>query len=368
MVLRASSPSYMPENSSYDRDLASADRRVVSSGAPRRAQLRRLDTRSLSEAAANALAIAPECLRRKPHYVLGAYLLASIPVFGHYEGWPPSDCVYFLITTLTTVGYGDLCPRHSASRLFACLYIVSALLLIVAGLTTFLTDFVSLEVKAAKSMLSKTLRMSLKQAQAVDVFDVESQREQRKRRFKRQLWILSAFILLSSIVAYRVLWLERWIDALYFSIVTLTTVGFGDIVPKTPTAKWAIALLCMVGVPLFGNTVATLVSLVYGEEQQRRDIFQVMGGLTASKLTGLQQFHSAMCARGLLKGNEDCEPKIEPFEFCCFLLLRSGRITMDDLDIMLRNFNELDLEGDGCLWSQDLARWEHQRTPDLSGA
>jgi voltage-gated potassium channel Kch len=48
----------------------------------------------------------------------------------------------------------------------------------------------------------------------------------------------------------------------YFSTVTLTTVGFGDIVPITPAARLATGLEAIVGQLYLAVVIATLVGLV----------------------------------------------------------------------------------------------------------
>jgi len=43
------------------------------------------------------------------------------------EGWSWLDCLYFSVVTLTTVGYGDLNPTTSLSKVFTMIYILIGL-------------------------------------------------------------------------------------------------------------------------------------------------------------------------------------------------------------------------------------------------
>ncbi|MEM8580408.1 MAG: potassium channel family protein [Pseudomonadota bacterium] len=49
-----------------------------------------------------------------------------------------------------------------------------------------------------------------------------------------------------------------FIDALYFTVTTLTTTGYGDITPTTPTGKLISVLIMIVGVSLFLNLARTI--------------------------------------------------------------------------------------------------------------
>lgn len=57
--------------------------------------------------------------------VIAALILMTGTMFYHFnEGWGLLDSLYFSVTTLTTVGYGDLVPTNDMSKLFTLIYIL----------------------------------------------------------------------------------------------------------------------------------------------------------------------------------------------------------------------------------------------------
>jgi voltage-gated potassium channel len=70
--------------------------------------------------------------------VLGALVATQLAVgtifYSLVEGWRWIDAIYFSVTTLATVGLGDIAPATDAGKLFTVMYILTGVGLLVSFL------------------------------------------------------------------------------------------------------------------------------------------------------------------------------------------------------------------------------------------
>lgn len=76
---------------------------------------------------------------------------------------------------------------------------------------------------------------------------------------------------------------ETFGDALWWSLVTLTTVGYGDLSPVTTGGRIGAVILMLVGIALLGTVAATLASVFVGNEDAspEADIVQLRNEVAA---------------------------------------------------------------------------------------
>ena len=66
-------------------------------------------------------------------------------------------------------------------------------------------------------------------------------------------------------------WLENFSTAIYFSFVTITTLGYGDILPVTPLARFLVTMEAIVGVFYMAIVVASLIGVRLSKGEAAHD-------------------------------------------------------------------------------------------------
>ena len=98
--------------------------------------------------------------------------------------------------------------------------------------------------------------------------------------------------------------IEQPFDALWWGVVTLTTVGYGDVTPITTEGKIAAMVLMLLGIGLFGAITATITSYLlsrdshHGHESALVDELERLSALHSSGALSDDEF--SLAKRGLL--------------------------------------------------------------------
>lgn len=88
----------------------------------------------------------------------------------------------------------------------------------------------------------------------------------------RRLLISASIVLIIGTVAYHYFENWSWFDALYFSVITLTTIGYGDLYPVSVMGKIFTIFYILIGVGIiFGFINAFYEHRVIKYKEMRRE-------------------------------------------------------------------------------------------------
>eukprot|EP00047_Mylnosiga_fluctuans_P004304 m.233757 g.233757 ORF g.233757 m.233757 type:complete len:256 (+) comp12564_c0_seq1:1-768(+) len=203
-------------------------------------------------------------------------------------GADPVDAFYFACVSLTSVGYGDLVPTTPTGRLATALFLLPTVALFSAALGVALSPLHDLVGSHWEGALSSFV--SLHGGHAA----WHSLSVPRRDAIKA---VLAISVVLAAGVAIQAADKETatWLDCFYFAVMSVTTVGYGDIAVATPGARIVCALYTLVAPLVYATAMGTLVQLVFvadegvSDEDIKNAVTKAAGSDDARVVTALTE-------------------------------------------------------------------------------
>eukprot|EP00928_Gymnodinium_smaydae_P043616 TRINITY_DN29187_c0_g1_i1.p1 TRINITY_DN29187_c0_g1~~TRINITY_DN29187_c0_g1_i1.p1 ORF type:complete len:366 (-),score=57.05 TRINITY_DN29187_c0_g1_i1:41-1138(-) len=273
--------------------------------------------------------------------------------------------VYLIVQIVTTVGYGDMTPGSESVRLMLAFYI---LLLILVGAY-------ALNV-ATGVLLEKEVAFLRKRMRRLENFEEGSSPSSRYMFFIASTMFCSAIFLGTAVFrylehctcSYGVTWREAdhldhdacleytlgitfdqcvaaggfvktWIDCFYLSVVTVTTVGFGDFSPKSWSGRCFAVFWMVYGVACAGFFMTTMSELLF-EDSGR---VEYEGALHIDRDT----FDAI---------DEDGNGSLSRAEYSMFVLVRHQLVSPEIMQEINRKFDSMDLDHTGGVTWAEISR------------
>ena len=96
----------------------------------------------------------------------------------------------------------------------------------------------------------------------------------RKAAQSPDFWILALLASVTAITGTIVFHLVeglRWLDSLYFTVITLTTVGYGDFSPQTDSGKLFAIFYIIVGLGIMAGLIGVVADIVITTAKEERE-------------------------------------------------------------------------------------------------
>jgi len=268
----------------------------------------------------------------------GFYLFTNIILFQsvHFKKIRPLttvECIYFMAQVITTVGYGDITPAKIRGQVFVGLYVLGALF-VIAMLISDLTSRLVIKAKEYKAKLAAQKAEEANTPRADGHVDeaskitIQSFVVPEKPSYQPLLTALAVFGVLD------ICWIiffslhpgegKTTFQAMYMSVITLSSVGFGYFTPITESGMVFGAFWMLFGCAALVNVISNFTQLMVKLNEWER----FNEGSKAAAIESL---------KGMIKGSSE----VTEMQFMQFALLQMGVVHEEELNNITQAFENL---------------------------
>jgi len=267
------------------------------------------------------------------------YLLAGLTVLLYYtfgvvyyslqEDWSFVDAIYFVTVTLTTVGYGSLVPSSDGAKGMTIVFVLVGMFLWASALG------------AISGLLIEKL-------EALD--DAEDGKEQ---DFIPEPWgtvVYASLLVMGGVTVGTVFFATAesdefdFMDALYMSVMSVTTVGYGDLAASTEGGRLFACFWLLGGVICTGKAIGDVAHFVAKRTQNAAEKRRLKRNVTVRDLMNY--------------GGAD--GKLDKNEFALCKLRAMGRVSKQDIKNCFDQFHVMDCDGGGVIDCKDMIHYSFQ--------
>jgi len=266
--------------------------------------------------------------------ILLVYLIGGACIFSAVEKWEWVESLYFCVVTLSTVGYGDETPNTNAMKMFTVFYIY-------------------IGIAFVASIVGKLVGRAVTRGRGTSSDQSENESSEVKYDPKRYCWgrlnlnqyeLLRAFTIIFILcilgtVVYMLNENMSLVDALYFSMITLGTVGYGDIISKKTSTKIFDSFFILIGVSLMALALGKFTEVWARVEQEKQIKKFIEMGVTMQVIQAI---------------DEDKSGEVDRAEFLSYMLVHMGKVDPFDINLINQLFDEMDRDGGGTLDVNDI--------------
>ncbi|XP_058222826.1 two-pore potassium channel 3-like [Rhododendron vialii] len=265
---------------------------------------------------------------------ISVYLLKSESFKGNATV-KPVDALYFTVVTLCTIGYGDIVPDTTFTKLFTCAFILVGfgfIDILLSGLVTYVLD------RQEAVLLSTMDANRLNSMVRTYMIDTAKGRMRIRIKVGLALAVVVGCIAIGTVTA-RYLEGMTWVDSFYLSVTSVTTVGYGDYAFTTATGRGFAIIWLLV------STLAVARAFLYLTElridKRNRKIAKWV-------------LQKKMTLGDLVAADLDHDGSISKSEYIIYKLKEMGKIAEKDLMQISNQFDMLDNTNCGRLTIADL--------------